>query len=116
MSSHCSRYPGCCCGKDIGSKCHLPDGHPHLGISIGDEPKMPEVSPKILAVDPKLLLQKIIYAKSIKMTRQQVLDVLNLEIETHLNNNPEVQFAGVGEVKENADRSKTYNLLFKYKS
>lgn len=30
MSSHCNRYPKCGCSPEIGSKCHLPEGHPSL--------------------------------------------------------------------------------------
>lgn len=30
MSSHCSRYPGCGCDSNCGTKCHLPDGDPRL--------------------------------------------------------------------------------------
>ncbi len=33
MSTHCNRAPGCGCGPDIGTKCHLPDGHPLLGAN-----------------------------------------------------------------------------------
>lgn len=30
MSSHCGRYPKCNCPKEMGTKCHLPEGHPYL--------------------------------------------------------------------------------------
>jgi len=30
MSTHCGRYPNCGCSSYIGTKCHLPEGHPAL--------------------------------------------------------------------------------------
>lgn len=30
MSAHCSRYPSCGCGEEIGTKCHLQPDDPRL--------------------------------------------------------------------------------------
>lgn len=64
----------------------------------------------------RLRIEKIIYAKRVDVTKDQVIQILNLEIETHLRNNPDLCFIAIGEMKKNADRSQTYPILFELKS
>ena len=63
-----------------------------------------------------LELKKTIYASRVGKTKERVIAILNLEIETHLRNNPDLKFEKVGEVEVNSDKSKTYPLLFKTKA
>lgn len=110
MSMYCSRYPNCGCDH-MGIHCHLSD------TDFAQRQNIKKDAPvKKLVIDDKLLLQKIIYAKPFKMSADDVKSILNLEVETHIRNNPDVEFAGIGDIKDNADRSKTFNLLFKFKT
>ena len=70
-----------------------------------------------LNLGPSLLLEKTIYAKSRKIgySSEKTLEILNLEVETHLRKYPEVQFKGMGKARENADRSVTYFIIFEKK-
>ena len=60
-----------------------------------------------------LLVKKIIYAKRQPTTKEQIDSILSLEIYNHLRNNPGITFYGIGDVTDNADKSKTFNLIFK---
>lgn len=61
-----------------------------------------------------LILNKTIYAKR-RGVSTAVDGIINLEIETHLRNNPALYFLKLGTVKENDDLSKTYQLVFDLK-
>lgn len=61
-------------------------------------------------------VNKIIYAKRFKTTKQQTADVLELEVKNHLRNRPDLEFDRLGEVIENKDQSKTFPLIFRKKA
>lgn len=64
----------------------------------------------------RLLLKKTIYAKRHKTTREQVIAVLGLEVETPLRKHPDLEFVDFGEVVKSADQSHTWPLVFKLKT
>jgi hypothetical protein len=64
----------------------------------------------------RFLVNKVIYAKRVATTKEQINSIMNLEIETHLRNNSDLQFKGFGKVVENDDRSKTFPLVFEPKA
>ena len=62
-----------------------------------------------------LLLEKVIYAKRKPFTKEQVTEVLDLEIRTHLSKYAGLEFDKIGDVVKNDDRSFTYPIFFKEK-
>jgi hypothetical protein len=63
-------------------------------------------------MENRLIVNKIIYAKRVNITKDQVLQILDLEVNTHLCNNRDLIFVTVGKVLENKDKSQTYPLIF----
>lgn len=57
-------------------------------------------------------IEKIIYAKRKPITAQAIADILNLEIHTHLRNNPYLKFLNVDKPIQNKDLSKSYFINF----
>ena len=60
----------------------------------------------------RLLVNKVIYAKRVPTTNGTIRDIFQLEIDTHLRNNPDLEFKEVGGVAVNENRSRTYTLVF----
>ena len=60
----------------------------------------------------RLMIEKTIYAKRKAVSKEDMQDIFRMEIEHHLRNNPDLQFEGYGEVRNNADRSKTFPIIF----
>lgn len=56
--------------------------------------------------------EKIIYAKRKPVSKETLNEILKLEVEYHLRNNPTYAFAGYGKVIENPDRSKIFPIIF----
>jgi hypothetical protein len=59
-----------------------------------------------------LVVNKVIYAKRKGITGKEVNEILKLEIQTHLKNNPGLFFIRVDKPTENNDHSKTFPLIF----
>lgn len=58
------------------------------------------------------ILNKIIFAKRKSVSKETMVGILDLEIQSHLSKNPHLTFLNVGEVVTNSDLSKTYPLIF----
>lgn len=66
--------------------------------------------------DQKYFLKKTVYAKRKPFTDQQLRDVVSLDIQTHLRNNPDVVYSHIADnPQKNDDRSTTYTVCFKPK-
>jgi hypothetical protein len=63
----------------------------------------------------RLTVEKIIYAKRIPVTKDQMEGVFILEIEHHLRQHPDLEFDSISSPVENADRSRSYYIEFRYK-
>lgn len=61
-------------------------------------------------------VNKIIYAKRFKTTKEQMQGILELEVKNHLRNRPDLEFVRLGDVTENNDLSKTFPLIFRKKA
>lgn len=61
-----------------------------------------------------LVLEKTIYAKYKKyaLSIKQVNEILQMEAETHIRNNPGLQFLKMGQSRQNEDKSITYVMMF----
>ena len=73
------------------------------------------MSKKREKLQSRLTVEKTIYAKRIPVTKDQIKDVFILEIQHHLSQNPDLEFDSISSPVENADRSRTYHIEFRYK-
>jgi len=69
-------------------------------------------STEVVEVSSTIIKEKIIYAKRRAFSKQEVTEVLEIEVEYHMRADPLLKFERVEFVKKNADQSHTYNLIF----
>lgn len=67
-------------------------------------------------IEDRFNLKKTIYAKRFHVTKEQILEIMALEIETHTRKHQDLVFKKLHDPVENSDRSKTFTIEFELKT
>ena len=61
------------------------------------------------------IIEKVIYAKRKGLTRKELGEIFEIEINHHLRNHPHLKFLKIGEPEKKQDQSTVFKIYFQQK-